>query len=420
MTKQVESSDASDAAAELARIVACSAGDLREPVADLASMQWKVPDGARSAHLLRILTNSGTAFSEWIAEGILLDAEMSLNEWELHQTEDFSSLEEAEASREEWLRGWFTDHQHPRLYRFPALATLLNVSSRSDRLGGWSMEPVSGDVSTLSRLIRISEFPSCEPTNRREPEAASLPVAWMDFEVTAHFQFEAYEQVDRLHEQVIGWLIVHGLATTTVTPPMIEEMLRPWPGGAANANPIDGWRAHYFPSSGMRSRALRTTYLRVPPLIDTRRRNQYTERLNWVFGINGSDARTLRAALANFARARFEADPGESFLRLCMSLEGALLEPSHDESATARISEAVAHHLGGGLESRRKHRKLVNDLYAARSLYVHTGLVDADGLKRKKVKRPVAELRADGLDLVRSVLERAIGSLAPDEATSEG
>jgi hypothetical protein len=175
------------------------------------------------------------------------------------------------------------------------------------------------------------------------------------------------------------------------------------------------WEEEWFPPRRTKDRALSVAHCKPLDLNDIEARSiaehdrfaGRSKKFPTLFGTETEDAIRIRTSLANFARAALEREPGEAFLRLAMCLEGLLVSASGDN--TARVSEAAAHYLGGPRARREDMRKLVVDLYDARSQYVHAGRLEAPSPR----KRSHAKLLEESSSLVRELLRREIREL-PD------
>jgi len=61
---------------------------------------------------------------------------------------------------------------------------------------------------------------------------------------------------------------------------------------------------------------------------------------------------------------------------LATTLEGLLLDKKNKDDLSARLQDAVAYLLGGSRDTRTQTRRIVRDLYSARSAFVHNGELD--------------------------------------------
>ena len=250
-------------------------------------------------------------------------------------------------------------------------------------------------------------------------KGVGTPVLWLEAKVRANFRHEAEHAFDRLHEEWIGALLVFDVAEADVADPVVRSTLTPWPGDSLSNW---GWGTS-FPPLRTKQRVLSVAHRKPADLNDFERHalvenDRFAGRskeLRRAFGAASEDTIRIRAAFRNFARASLDPEPGEAFLRLAMCLEGVLVAEKGD--TTARISEAAAHYLGGPHSKRGKTRTLVNDLYGARSKYVHAGRLEADHEHER--------LLDESFSLVRAILRREIREL-PDpppltvEANGEG
>jgi hypothetical protein len=246
-----------------------------------------------------------------------------------------------------------------------------------------------------------------------------LPLLWLSTDVDTHFAAQAWRDVERRHEQLVGGLLAIGAAQVVARPLSVLERLDPWPNrGTADWMGFSG--PEVFPSFAMKSLVTGIAFQVPPDLTPLEARRHPTDPLGGrgrflrcMFSNNGEDARTTRTALGNLARAAIETDPGEAILRLAMCLEAVLLEAGDTDNVTARLVEATAHHLGGRRNDRNRRRRLVRRLYVARSNYVHTGEVAKPSEKCVSVSE-LREIR----EVVQGVLRRAMFDLAREPNSS--
>jgi hypothetical protein len=184
----------------------------------------------------------------------------------------------------------------------------------------------------------------------------------------------------------------------------VRSSLDPWPGAQSVFD------EEWFPLLRTRERVLSvfhqlpadpagTRFLRPSP--DDRLAG-YGRVLQPLFANVDDEARTIRAALANFTRASLAVDAGESALYLAMCLEGLLTKEGSKDSTTARVTEAAANYAGGRRQQREANRKCAERLYAVRSSYVHRG-----NIRPRSIPTLAADI-GQGLHLVRDVLRREL------------
>jgi hypothetical protein len=95
-----------------------------------------------------------------------------------------------------------------------------------------------------------------------------------------------------------------------------------------------------------------------------------------------------------------------------MCLEGVLIPDDNREYIGARLKEAVAHSLGKTREEKDTYRKLVGELYNARSKWVHTGRLDPNvGGRGKRRKTSLLDLERESIELARRILKKEVEAL---------
>jgi hypothetical protein len=123
----------------------------------------------------------------------------------------------------------------------------------------------------------------------------------------------------------------------------------------------------------------------------------------------GSSARAseLRSAAAMVFKAERERNAGYALTLSMICLESVLLTSKQGGDISAKLREAVAYSLGRTFVERGELRNLVQELYSARSEFVHRG-----------ASNNAWRHREDGLELARRVLRREMDALETDEDNS--
>ncbi len=404
---------------ELAAIVlAC----WEDPEDERSEPGWSFPvvsDPAlqRASELLRKLTNSSSGYTVPEVTDILREAAGELD-FEIHALPEPPLDEESFLPfyKKTFLRNWFSERGNARVFTF--VEPLMMDPSIYDAVPFWGYTPwPARDWAAAFGTMRVSEQPSQDVLSS---VVSKTPVLWLSAKVRANFLLESEREFDRLHEQWIGALLVFNLAQAEPPDPDVERTLTPWPGDTGVGNV----RNDFLPGRSLlpfriKQRVLSVAHRKPADLNDLERHalvenDRFAGRskeLRRAFGAESEDTIRIRAAFRNFARASLEPEPGEAFLRLAMCLEGVLVAEKGD--TTARISEAAAHYLGGPHSKRGRTRTLVNELYGARSKYVHAGRLEADHEHER--------LLEDSFSLVRAILRREIRELPdPPPLTVEG
>lgn len=104
---------------------------------------------------------------------------------------------------------------------------------------------------------------------------------------------------------------------------------------------------------------------------------RHLDLLRRVMAGTSSDAQIVRNACRHAMNAVASVDHGVAITLAFSAMEGLLLSPSSKSDTLAGLREAVAHTFGTSLEDRNRLRKLVNELYEVRSVFVHTGQTKA-------------------------------------------
>lgn len=364
----------------------------------------------RAPELLRRLTNSSSGYTVREVIDILRDATGDLD-LAIQDSPEPPLDEERFLPFDEktFLRNWFSERGNAREFSFAE--PLMMDRSMYDASQGLVPLPAR-DWAAAFATMRVCEQPS---QGWLRSKGVGRPVLWLEAKVRANFLHEAERAFDTLHEQWIGALLVFDLAEADVAHPAVRSLLTPWPGDSLSNW---GWGSS-FPPLRTKHRVLSVAHRKPADLNDFERHalvenDRFAGRskeLRRAFCAESEDTIRIRAAFQNFARASLDPEPGEAFLRLAMCLEGVLVAEKGD--TTARISEAAAHYLGGPHSKRGRTRALVNELYGARSKYVHAGRLEGENDHER--------LLEESFSLVRAILRREIRELPdPPPLTVEG
>jgi hypothetical protein len=112
--------------------------------------------------------------------------------------------------------------------------------------------------------------------------------------------------------------------------------------------------------------------------LDQRRGQAATLERTWrlmkkVFGTNQIGAKEIRQSLRMFLRSFDSWNEGEKAMLLATTLEGLLLDKKNKDDLSSRLQDSVAFLLGGPRGMRAESRRIVRELYNARSAFVHNG-----------------------------------------------
>jgi len=123
--------------------------------------------------------------------------------------------------------------------------------------------------------------------------------------------------------------------------------------------------------------------------------------------------RSLRNACRLAVNAEDSNDFGIAVTLAFGALEGLLLSSNEKQETLGRLSEAVAHTLGGTVEERDALRKRVKSLYSIRSIFVHTGQVQGRDKDREEALDLMYRILAREMDHLPDINPKSIESNEP-------